>query len=756
MRREEHRTAQGDEPTSLSYIELSPEQFKLHGGIIRRITIPCSGNTSTRKYLAIYSDNTLVDVSTNALAQQEGVDSEWCFESLPKELPEANIKLVLTDTREGKQTNSTIHCYTKDDVADVTLVTYMDNDEIDFREIDIRRYWIPIVRRTAEFQSLADAINPELNELSRHIYNVLKEGFVLDSSEYGVERLETAYGLTYDETDTLDDRKARILSHKSLFQPYTWRTLQQLVETSLGDTEFELSYKNDKSELWIGVNTMDENKLARLKKLLSVILPQNIVPIYYSLIYDKCKNRSELLAVNADYKNHLDNGVWKHRLSSLTKTDNLFQDNLAITEFVVDLPKATNLYYTFYRASNFKRFKGKLPLVSNGAIAFRDTGLESFEVYEMPNLTNGQSMFHGTKITRFNTKVPKLYSAYLMFCESKLEAFESELLELVNADSMFYSTKLKSFNKAMPKCNRAPSMFRGSTVEEITITEHQITSLSTFVYFCYYLKKINMDMGNVTSLSYFGEGTPFEEFGWDLSNVINANNAFYRQAYATSGNKIPTTFDCELPKVKMGVSCFGERNKLTTCKYPIDINGECIYKTKLPQAVDENGDLKYAYLTLPELCHANNMFGGCQLDKPTILSILNSLREKEEGYKADQYTTANWQLTIGIHVDHKNDEEVLQAIANAEAKGWTLTVQWNGTPTSGIALLDMDFIYAKRTQNDEGGYIDENGTRWDVDWGHYVTGSDYIEYNSEEEALAGLTFCGSMLPEPEMEELTHE
>jgi hypothetical protein len=91
---------------------------------------------------------------------------------------------------------------------------------------------------------------------------------------------------------------------------------------------------------------------------------------------------------------------------------------------------------------------------------------------------------------------------------------------------------------------------------------------------------------------------------------------------------------------------------------------------------------------------------------------------------------------MGIHIDHQSDEEVLTAISSAEAKGWTMTVQWNGTPTATTAStygLRKPTIYAKLGET-----VDINGEmKPSLDWGHYVTNAEengYQEFSSIEEA----------------------
>lgn len=131
-----------------------------------------------------------------------------------------------------------------------------------------------------------------------------------------------------------------------------------------------------------------------------------------------------------------------------------------------------------------------------------------------------------------------------------------------------------------------------------------------------------------------------------------------------------------------------------------------------------NGALTEFDAEFPSLKDSPNFCPLGILNKASVTKILNSLPTWTDG--------GTHRILIGIHVDHQTDDEVLVAIANAEAKGWTMTVQWNGTPTSGISTTDLEEIYAKVTESEHGEYTDESGNRCVLDWGHYVT--DTSEY----------------------------
>ena len=149
-------------------------------------------------------------------------------------------------------------------------------------------------------------------------------------------------------------------------------------------------------------------------------------------------------------------------------------------------------------------------------------------------------------------------------------------------------------------------------------------------------------------------------------------------------------------------------------------------KLHIPKA-NQFGDLtapalQEAEIELPALS-VNAGINQSQLNKESAIRLFNSLSEQ-----------SNVTFTLGIHVDYKNDEEVLAAIANAEAKGWTLTVQWNGTPSAQASVtygLRKPPIYARVGEMERPAGIIERI----LDWGHYVTNpEDYQEFSSLEEA----------------------
>lgn len=121
---------------------------------------------------------------------------------------------------------------------------------------------------------------------------------------------------------------------------------------------------------------------------------------------------------------------------------------------------------------------------------------------------------------------------------------------------------------------------------------------------------------------------------------------------------------------------------------------------------------------------ADSMFHGCVLDKDSVLHIGETL--------CDFAGTETNQITLGIHVDHEQDEEVLAALTQIEEKGWSVAAQYNGQSSSAASTLGWGrLIYARLNECE----LPDGSITRHLDWGHYVTHpEDYETFRSVEAA----------------------
>lgn len=169
--------------------------------------------------------------------------------------------------------------------------------------------------------------------------------------------------------------------------------------------------------------------------------------------------------------------------------------------------------------------------------------------------------------------------------------------------------------------------------------------------------------------------------------------------------------------------------------------------------------LEEVYLELPSLYGAGLGFSNSKLNKTSSLRILNSLPDSAYcDYVETVYSSTNvprglrQKLSMGIHIDHQFDEEVLTAISNAEAKGWKLTVRWlpggptYTTPTTSTFAMGT-LIYAKIGELEH----PDGTTEQYLDWGHYVTNWEEREYEQFRSLESAYEYFGLEVPKEEIE-----
>lgn len=80
-------------------------------------------------------------------------------------------------------------------------------------------------------------------------------------------------------------------------------------------------------------------------------------------------------------------------------------------------------------------------------------------------------------------------------------------------------------------------------------------------------------------------------------------------------------------------------------------------------------------------------------------------------------------LTVSLPEGYDMDERVVNSLAEAESKGWVLTIQTYAAETA-AATFALRRVWVRRVQDANGGYVSADGTRWQVDWCVDVIGAD--------------------------------
>lgn len=80
-------------------------------------------------------------------------------------------------------------------------------------------------------------------------------------------------------------------------------------------------------------------------------------------------------------------------------------------------------------------------------------------------------------------------------------------------------------------------------------------------------------------------------------------------------------------------------------------------------------------------------------------------------------------LTVSLPEGYDSNEGVVNSLAEAEARGWVLTIQTYAAETA-AATYSLRRVWVRREQSEHGSYVSADGSRWQVDWCVDVIGAD--------------------------------
>lgn len=144
------------------------------------------------------------------------------------------------------------------------------------RTIDLSDYLPDVLKDVREMRAIMDAETPEVQAIWDACEDLMNDQFISEATENGVARREKFLDITPFATDTLDDRKFRLLSRYSENIPYTRRSLEALLETLCGAGGYTLTITTATFTVEVKVALGVKKQEAIVTETLERILPYNM------------------------------------------------------------------------------------------------------------------------------------------------------------------------------------------------------------------------------------------------------------------------------------------------------------------------------------------------------------------------------------------------------------------------------------------------------------------------------------------------
>lgn len=144
-------------------------------------------------------------------------------------------------------------------------------------------YLPTVVRGYQEFQAIAAAQQPELEEAWVQADRLLDNQFLSTAGEPGLSRWERILEITPKGTESLDDRRFRVQARLNERLPYTMRRLREILTTLCG-VDGSTAVVQDYT-LIVRVALTAKSNYSDVAALLERVAPENLV-IDLSLLYN--------------------------------------------------------------------------------------------------------------------------------------------------------------------------------------------------------------------------------------------------------------------------------------------------------------------------------------------------------------------------------------------------------------------------------------------------------------------------------------
>lgn len=144
-------------------------------------------------------------------------------------------------------------------------------------ERNLIEYLPPFVAQYGEISEALKAENPEFNEVNVKIGEILDNEFIETADEFGISRFEKMLDILPYATDTLDDRRFRILSKFNESTPYTLRSLDDMLKNICGENGYILELIADEYTVNVQIALKVKKQAEIVGEMLGRILPCNML-----------------------------------------------------------------------------------------------------------------------------------------------------------------------------------------------------------------------------------------------------------------------------------------------------------------------------------------------------------------------------------------------------------------------------------------------------------------------------------------------
>lgn len=156
------------------------------------------------------------------------------------------------------------------------------------REIDLKEYLPDVLQDVTEMRAIMDAETPEISAIWQACEDCMNDQFISEATKNGIARREKMLGITPYATDTLEDRRFRLMTRYNESIPYTKKGLDVMLASLCGEDGYILKILTADFTVNVKVALTAKKQEEAVKEMLERVLPYNMV-FTVELLYNKWK-----------------------------------------------------------------------------------------------------------------------------------------------------------------------------------------------------------------------------------------------------------------------------------------------------------------------------------------------------------------------------------------------------------------------------------------------------------------------------------
>lgn len=134
-----------------------------------------------------------------------------------------------------------------------------------------------IIRDYAEVQGITESQQPEFEQAWKSAEDLLDNQFISTAGNMGLSRWERILEIIPKGTDTLEDRRFRIMTRINEELPYTIPQLRNILKTLCGDGNYSAEVVEGTYNLVVKVGVAAKKNFSDVEALLDRVVPQNMI-----------------------------------------------------------------------------------------------------------------------------------------------------------------------------------------------------------------------------------------------------------------------------------------------------------------------------------------------------------------------------------------------------------------------------------------------------------------------------------------------